>query len=981
MQFKFLRKLLAVLVLMSVAGSVRMLAQSAISGKVFSPDNEPLIGVSIRLKGASVGTTTDIDGNFKLSASPADVLVFSYTGFLTQDVPVEGNTVFNIILKENLSQLDEVVVIGYGQVKRSNVVGAISSIKAEELKKVPTTNVMESLQGRLPGVDITRTSGAAGAGINVLVRGNRSLTASNSPLFIVDGIQYNSIQDLNPNDIQSMEVLKDAASTAIYGSRGANGVILITTKKGAAGKTKISFNTYFGSSELYGYPKVFSAEEYKQNRREANRTTGNWTSSADDSKIFGNLLNSPGTVWPDQFLQNGSQQDYQLGISSGTEKTNFYASLDYFKENGLFARDVLKRYSIRLNVDHSINKMFKIGTQNQVTFYNQDIRQDPLVTANKLVPLEVPYDSTGKIVEWLNNNRNVNPLLDENPENWTNNNRTSRVFTSAFVEFKPIDHVTFRSNLGAEITNSRDGMYAASLSVFRAGAKAFARYSNGQNLGLNLENVLSYDNSFGKHSLNLTAVHSVLKNRREEVTAQGTNQLLAYQLFYGLANANEEVSIGSNFVESRLLSYTGRVQYGFDDKYLLMLTGRRDGASQLGEGKKWAFFPSVAAAWRITQEGFMENVSMISDLKLRASYGVAGNSAVLPYSTQSYLVRVPFAFDETPAIGYAFGSRLGNPDLEWEISTTANLGLDFGLWQGRLSGTLDVFKTQTENLLLERLLPLSSGFSRVIENIGKTETQGIELGLNAVAVSTRNITWNVGLNWFKTKEKIVELATSSNDVANGWFIGESTQSFFDYEKVGIWQENEVDAAKTFNQVPGDIKVKDQNGDGKIDATNDRIIIGSGRPDWIGSLNSDFRFKNFDFGFQIFARWGQMMNYEMAGIYDPQANENSLKHNYWTPENPGNDYPRPNSNRSKSATLYFSTLQYRDASFAKLRSMTLGYTFPKTWTDRVKIGKCRIYATGRNLFVQSKVDDYDPERGGSQTYPMSRLFVGGVNLDF
>lgn len=981
MQFKLSLKIFAVLVLVSILGSIRVLAQSAIKGKVVSPENEPLIGVSIRVKDTSTGTTTDVEGNFSLVATPKDILLISYTGYSSQEVPVDNNTFLNIVLKESTNSLEEVVVIGYGQVKRSNVVGAISSIKADELKKVPTTNVMESLQGRLPGVDITRSSGAAGAGVNVLVRGNRSLTASNSPLFIVDGIQYNSIQDLNPNDIQSMEVLKDAASTAIYGSRGANGVILITTKKGVNGKTKVSFNSYLGNSELYGYPKVFTPEQYKQYRREANRTTGNWDGPEDDATIFGNLVNSTGAVWPELFIQNGSQRDYQVGIASGTEKTNFYFSLDYFKEEGLFKGDQLQRYSARLNVDHNVSKRLKIGTQNQVTYYDQDIRQDPLNTANKISPLEVPYDSTGSIITWLNNNKTVNPLLDEDQANWNNNNRTSRVFSSAYLEFKPFNFLTFRSNAGAEITNSRTGLYAGSFTVLRNGAKGFASYNNTQNIGLNLENILSYNNTFGRHALTVTAVQSVLTSRREEVTAQGTNQLLAYQAFYGLANANEEVSIGSNYVGSKLLSYTGRVQYGYDDKYLLMLTGRSDGASQLGAGNKWAFFPSLAAAWRISQEDFLKNNSLLSDLKLRASYGVAGNSAVQPYSTQSYLVRVPFAFDETPAIGYAFGTRLGNPDLEWEISKTANVGLDFGFWRGRLSGTIDVFDTKTSNLLLERLLPLSSGFARVTENVGKTETKGIEMALNAVAVSTKDFTWNVGVNWFKTKEKIVELATSSNDVANGWFIGQPTQSFYDYEKLGIWQQNEVEEALLFNQAPGDIKVKDQNGDGKIDATNDRVILGSTRPDWIGNLNTDLRYKSFDLSLQIFARWGQMMNYDFTSIYDPQANENSLQHDYWTPENPSNEFPRPNANRSRSATLYYSTLAYKDASFAKLRAATIGYTLPKMASERLHISKCRVYLTGRNLFVLSKVDDYDPERGGAQTYPMSRLWVGGINLDF
>jgi len=981
MHLKLLFKLFLTLMMTLALGSFRLMAQNFVSGKVLSEENEPLVGVSIKLKGTSTGTSTDADGNFRLAAAPGDVLLMAYTGYLSQEVAVGNSATLNIVMKTNESLLDEVVVIGYGQVKRSNVVGAITSLKAEELQKVPTTNVMESLQGRLPGVDITRSSGAAGAGINVLVRGNRSLTASNSPLFIVDGIQYNSIQDLNANDIQSMEVLKDAASTAIYGSRGANGVILITTKKGVAGKTRVSFNAYAGASELFGYPKVFTPEEYKQFRRESNRTTGNWTGPQDDAKIFGNLLNSPGTVWPDLFIQNGSQQDYQLGISTGTDKTNFYLSLDYFREQGLLAGDELKRYAVRLNVDHKISSMFKVGTQNQVTFYDQDIRQDPLNTANKLVPLEVPYDSAGNILPWLNNNRTVNPLMDEQADNWANNNRTSRIFSSGYVEFKPIENLMFRSNIGVELTNSRDGLYAGSLTVLRNGAKPLARYTAGNSLGYNLENILIYSKDFDRHALALTAVHSLLGNRREEVTAQGSNQLLPYQLYYGLGNANEEVSTSSNYVESKLVSYTGRIQYAFDDKYLLMLTGRADGASQLSPNNQWAFFPSIAAGWRISQEKFLSSNRLISDLKLRASYGVAGNSAVQPYATQSYLVRVPFAFDETPAIGYAFGSRLGNSDLKWEISQTANIGLDFGLWEGRLNGTIDVFQTKTNDLLLERLVPLSSGFSRVTENVGKTETNGIEIGLNATAIRSKDVTWNVGVNWFTVKEKIVELATGSNDVANGWFIGQPTQAFYDYEKIGIWQADQADEATKFGQAPGDIRVRDQNGDGKIDATNDRVILGTSRPTWNANINSDFRFKNFDFSFQIFVRWGQMMNYDIVGIYDPQANENSLRHDYWTPENPTNDFPRPNANRSRAATLYYSTLFYEDGSFAKLRAATIGYTLPKNLLERLHISRLRVYVTGRNLFVSSKVEDYDPERGGSQTYPMSRLFVGGINLEF
>jgi TonB-linked SusC/RagA family outer membrane protein len=957
-------------------------AQIRVTGKVTDETNsEPLIGVTVMQKGTSNGTTTDVNGDYVLTVSFDGTLEFRYTGFKNLETPVNNNSAINVAMAANTKLLDEIVVIGYGAVKKSNVTGAIVSVKPADLKTIPTTNVMEALQGKLPGVDITRTNGSAGSGVNVLVRGNRSLSASNSPLFIVDGIQYSNVQDINPNDIESMEVLKDAASTAIYGSRGANGVIIITTKRGRKGKTAVSFNVYSGSTTLAGFPKVMGPEEYKQFRRESNRTTGNWTSEADDSKIFGNLLNNQGTYWPDLFIKDGAQSDYQLGISTGNEKTNVYLSLDFFNEKGIIAKDDLKRYAIRANVDHKINKIFSVGTQNQITYYDQNMRFDPLGGATKLIPLEEPYDSAGNLVILINNGRNVNPLTDLEPNNYENNLRTTRVFTSGYVGVNILKNLNFKSNLGVNITNTREGLFAGSQTNFRNGAQSLSRYIGGNSLGLNLENILNYNVSTGKHHFNLTGVHSVLTNKFESVTAQGTNQLVKSQLYYGLANANSQVSIGSDFKESALISYTGRLMYNFADKYLLNFTGRRDGASQLSAGNKWAFFPSVSAAWRVSQENFLVDNKILSDLKIRASWGKAGNAAVEPYSSQNLLNRVPFGWDEAAAIGYSYSTRIGNPDLKWEISTTKNVGMDFGIFNNRIIGTVDFFDTDTKDLLLERLLPLSSGAQSIIQNVGATNTKGVELGINIVAINTSKLRWNVGVNWTKVNEKIVRLATDANDVANGWFIGETTRSFYDYEKIGIWQTGEEDAASAFNQKPGDIKVKDQNGDGKIDATNDRIIIGSGRPDWIGNFSTDLKFYGFDLNAQLFARWGQMLRYDLVGVYDPQANENSLVHDYWTPENPTNEFPRPNASKSQAATLYYSSLFYRDGSFLKLRGLTLGYTFPKSILNKLRTENLRVYVSGRNLWTKSKIDNYDPERGGAISSPMNKVIVGGINLDF
>ena len=965
------------------------LAQNtSVTGKVVSADDQlPVPGATVMLKGTSTGSVTDLDGNYSLTVPNRDgTLVVSFVGYQTQEVAINNRSLVNITLATDLSDLEEVIVIGYGEVKKSNVTGSIVSVKAEDLTRVPTTNVMESLQGRLPGVDITRSSGQAGAGINITVRGNRSLTASNSPLFIVDGIQYSNIQDLNPNDIQSMEVLKDAASTAIYGSRGANGVIIVTTKQGSVGKTRVTVNTYMGVSEVTKYPRVQTPQQYADLRREARRATGDWNGPEDDANIFNDwelasVRNNGGAIWPDLFLTEGSQQDYQVGVSSASEKSKFYVSLNYFNEKGNQRMDELNRYSIRANIDHAINDKISVGTQNQVTYYNQDFRRDPMNIANKINPLLDPYDEEGRVEFQPNNWKDVNPLIDEEPGHYKNNNRTTRLFSSGYFNYKIIDGLSFRSNLGMTLSNSRTGIYRGPETVDRAGAVSEAVYQTGNGIGLNWENIINYSKQMDAHSFTVTGIHTLLRNENETQSAQGRNQLLDYQLFYSLGNANDQLAIQSSYRASSLMSYTGRLQYGYNDKYLLMFTARADGASQLSEGNKWAFFPSVSTAWRIIEEDFMQSSNLFTDLKLRASYGVAGNAAVDPYSTESLLSRVPYAFDEVGAIGYTFGTRIGNINLGWEISKTYNLGLDFGLIQNRLVGTIDVYDTKTDDLLLDRFLPPSSGVSSITENIGKTRNRGIEIGLDAVAVEKGNVVWNLGVNWFTNKEEILELATGTDDIANGWFIGQPTRAYYDFKKAGIWQTHEADAALVYEQVPGEVKVVDQNGDNQIDANNDRVILGSPRPKWSGSFNSDLSVGNFDFNFQVFARWGQMMNYEFYDVYDPSGNENSHAHDYWTPENPSNSYPRPNAGRTQGSTIYYSSLLYEDASFVKLRGVTIGYNLPTAALERLGIGRLRVYVTGKNMLVLSNVDNYDPERGGAMSNPIPRLLVGGINLEF
>jgi len=963
-----------------------------IKGKVTdAASGQALPFVNVQLKGTSTGTQTDASGNFSLSVPEGKnaELLFSYMGYQSITQSANGNGPVNIQLQKDNKNLDEVIVIGYGQVKKRDLTGAVVSVKGDELRKVPVTNVMESAQGKLPGVDITRSSGASGAKVNVTVRGNRSITANNGPLYIVDGVQYGSIEDINPNDIQSMEVLKDASSTAIYGSRGANGVIIVTTKRGTSGRPKVNVSSYFGVSQVAGYPAVSTGPQYVAQKREANRTTGTWNSVADDPKIFNAfelnaIQNNLWTNYADELIHDGLQQDYQVGVSGGSEKTKVYLSLDYFDEKGLFKLDRLKRYSGRLNIDQTINEVLKVGMQSQITYYDQSSRRDPLNQANKIIPLSLPFDSAGNMVLFPNNGAMINPLADEQPDAYQNQSRITRTFANAYVELTPIKGLTFRSNFGVTLENLRVGIFSSRYTIDRAtSSTSRAQYNTGSIRNLNWENVLTYQHTAGDHSFNVTGVASYLSDSRDSSFLQGEGQLLPKQLFYAMQNNSSGIAIRSAYQSSKLISFTGRINYAYKGRYLLSLTGRSDGSSKLAPGNQWAFFPSVAGAWRVSDEQFMQSQHVFSDLKLRASWGIAGNDAIRPYSTQTYMSKIPFSFDDTnAALAYGISDQIGNRQLKWELSATTDIGLDIGLFDGRISAAIDYYDTHTKDLLLQRTLPTSSGVNTVVQNIGKTRNRGIEIGINTTNVSTKDFSWTSGIVFSRNKEEIVSLADeNTNDVANKWFIGSPVKVYYDYQKVGIWQQKDADQAASYGPYkPGDIRVRDVNNDGKF-TTADRVVLGAQVPKWSGGFNNDFRYRNFDLNIYVYARIGQWILSEYDAKFDPQGLENSAQLNYWTPENATNDYPRPNASRSKASTPFISSLGFRDGSFVKIRNISLGYNFPAEMLKHIHISGLRIYVTGKNLFTFSKVKDYDPERGGDLSNPMTKLYVAGLNVEF
>jgi TonB-linked SusC/RagA family outer membrane protein len=972
--------------------SVLSAQNRTISGQVSdAASGETLIGVSVLIKGTSQGTSTDASGKFSLTVSGNNaVLVINYVGYAAKEVSVGNQTLINVKMTADETALNEVVVIGYGTVKKRDLTGSVVSVKGEDIAKVPSSNPLESIQGKVPGVDITRSSGAASSGVNINIRGTRSISAGNGPLIIVDGVQYSSLQDLSPNDIASMEILKDASSTAIYGSRGANGVILITTKKGISGQADVSLNTYYGISKVARYPSIMDGAQYVEQRRQAYRTTGNWASPADDSKIFNSaeyaaVQNNQFTNYQDLLLHDGSQQDYQLGVRAGTEKTKVYFSLDYLKEKGLLKQDESDRYTARLNLDQTIGKYFTTGMQGQFTHYEQDNRRDPLNQANKISPLGLAFDDQGKLIDYPLAGTSVNPLADEQPDVYTSQSVINRTLLSAYMEFRPVKGLTARSNVGVNLNTNRAGTFSGRYSIDRNGSAPKATYAASNGHLINIENFVTYNKEIKDHSFTLTAINSLLYSRADSIAASGENQLLKSQLFYGLGNTQNQ-AVRTAYNMSNLISFAGRLNYAYKGKYLLTATGRTDGSSKLAQGNQWAFFPSAAVAWRISDEAFLKDSKVISDLKLKFSYGIAGSDNINSYSTQSSLSRIAFAYDDASVPAYAYSPRIGNVDLTWEKTKTSDIGLEIGLFKNRISATVDYYDSRTYDLLLNRSLPPTDGVTSVTQNVARTRNKGLEIYISSKNITNTDFQWTTNLTFTRNVEKIVELAGGAqSDLLNAWFVGSPVQSFYDYEKLGIWQTGEETEAAKYGQKPGDIRVRDLNNDGKIDATNDRKIVGTNRPKWSGGLENTFTYKAWDLNVYVFARIGQTIYPDFLRRYDTQGVGNSTTViNYWTPENPSNDYPRPNKNISFASTLYSSSLGYTDGSFVRLRNITLGYTIPKLVLEKSFIKSVRVYATARNPFTYTKsslLKEYDPERGGSENSPMTKLYTFGLNATF
>jgi TonB-linked SusC/RagA family outer membrane protein len=1004
-----------------------------VTGTVKDVSNIPLPGVNVLIKNTTRGAQTDFDGNFSISAKPGEVLVISFVGMKTTEITIDAKSSYNVVLQEDTAQLDEVVVVGYGTQKKSDVTGALVSVNAEDLTARPVNNAIEAIQGKAAGVDITSNERPGQVG-SITIRGVRSLSASNSPLYVLDGIPLitGGIDNINPQDIESIDILKDASATAIYGSRGANGVVIVTTKKGKNGKYTLSYNTLISTEKIHEFAPNFNAGEYIEYRRWAkyyqNSTTfprGDQPTQANDAAIFtgdntafDNILQGwaggtwdgsklANTDWTDFITRTGLTTQHTLSASGGSEKMKAYGSFGYTDNKGVIKGQGYKRYNGSLNIDVNATSWFTFGGSLSTSYSTQEygqstagnngvsIRDGLYAQARGIFQYTLPYDADGNRIEYPGGDIAVKTIIDE--DKYSQDQRvTLRAFGSFYAQvdfgdFAPaLEGLKFRTNFGPDIETYRDGIFLDAKSVVRTGS-SYASLEKRQRLSYTLDNLLYYNRTFKKHDVGVTLLQSQTQFKEEWNSVAANNIPFPEQKWNALNSTNVVISnAGADISERQLESYMARLNYGFADKYLLTVSGRYDGASQLAEGNKWAFFPSAALGWRLDKENFLSGIDWINQLKLRAGVGVTGNSAINPYSTKGGLSPLFYAFGSTSTAGVQTGitningtnyTLLPNKDLGWEKTTQLNIGLDFSFFKSRISGGLDIYNSNTTDLLLLKAIPTVTGYTATYANIGETKSSGIDLTLNTANIRTENFEWSTNISATYQQNEIVSLANGKeDDINNEWFIGESQNVIYGYASNGLWQASDAAEMALFNAnghtfTAGNVRPIDQNGDYKIDANNDRVIIGSEIPKYIIGLTNTFNYKGFELSVFLYGRLGYTYDAGGEGLV---GRYNSRKVNYYTEVNTNAEYQKPIYSAG-FGDQYYESIGYKKGSFMKIRNISLGYNFPQDITSILGLSKLRFYAQATNPgMLFSKIDWIDLD---VRTSASNRGFAFGMNVEF
>ncbi|WP_053992284.1 TonB-dependent receptor [Mangrovimonas sp. TPBH4] len=986
----------------------------SVSGTVSDADG-PLLGVSIIVKGTSTGTATDFDGNYTLNNVPINAtLVYTYLGYVDQEIVVDGRSIINVTMQPDLEELSEVVVVGYGTMERSNVTGAITTVNAEDIEKVEVPNAVEALRGQVSGLRITRGSGEPGSGVNFTIRGTNSLgegsasiADANQPIIVVDGVPLpGNINEINPDDIESVNIIKDAGAGAIYGSQAANGVILITTKSGKAGKPTITVNASSAINEVGSRVNIMNGDEYVKYLLDSGQGTD--LSGALHPNEYENYIAGRSVDWQDEILRQGFTTHANLSVSGGTEQLSFYMNGDMYRETGIVTASDYNRYSFRFNGEYRPTDRFKIGARVQYTLSDADETSTrsitdfnvnggfaPFIPIFTNTPLGDLYNEDGSYAKFITDDQfQVNPFHRYNES--IVDRKINRTYINPYIEYKIFNGLTYTLNTFAEGRNEFFGRFTSS--DYIDGDPSTAQIQKTNSVNYLVDNILNYKKDFGKHSIDATFVYGFQKDEWERMDAFSdklATDLLGYHAIDDTATDDQRIAWDTD--ESGRVYYVGRVSYGFDNRYIITGTLRRDGSSKFVDDNRWGTFPSVSGAWNVHNEPFWGDGSFMDFLKLRVSYGTLGNDRIgtYRYLSNPNVVRSTILVDqdgdpntiedvvEENIVGYSKGS-LGNPYLKWETSKQFNIGLDFGLFNNRLTSTIDVYNTKTSDLLLPQLIPIINGYTSYITNIGETENRGVEVTLKGSIIQTEDFVWDAAINWATNRNEIVRLnqvdanGNPQDDPANGWWIGQSIDVLYGYKFIGIWQTEEADEAASYGQVPGDAKFLDVNDDGAITPGEDRVFLGNqNTPDWYGGITNTLTFKGFQLSALVEVVEGLTKINNFYGTYTGRGNQVAV--DYWTPDNPSNRFPRAGS--PDWSGIRGNAVKTQDASFVALRNISLTYNFSRELLGDSTVKGLSIYARGNNLKYWTDFDNsYSPEVGiGS--YPIIRTWTFGASITF
>lgn len=954
-----------------------------ITGTVTNQSGDPLPGVNVVIKGTNQGNITNSNGEYSVEGVPEDAtLVYSYVGMITQEIPVRGQTNIDVVLKEATLDIDEVIVVGYGTQKKSDITGTVASVSRERLENFPSWNVAQTIQGAVAGVMIQTSAFGAAPVENILIRGRNSIKASNTPLFVVDGIPYyGEIRDLNTNDIASIEVLKDASAAAIYGSRGSNGVVLITTKEGTTKKTTVSYGLKFDILNATNLPDMLTGPEWYDWKVERN------ASAIVESE---QAVYDAGTWvdWQDLCFRQGSSQEHNLSVTGGIGNTTYYIGAGFLDVNGIAVNDDYRRLSTRVNLETQVFDWLAVGTNTNLSLNDlsgASIRFDVWGGGVwSAVPLTTPYDENGNLSIYIRpESQDGNPLqgtlfddVDKSRQILSNN--------YAVITFPFVKGLTYRINTGLRYRFVDQATYAGRDTKLGVDHRGYAETARANFQNTTVDNIISYRREFDKHNIFATALYSY---EGEEFSSNGLSaEIFPNDVLSWYASSQAELKIPEyKYSQTNLISQMLRLNYGYDSRYLVTLTVRRDGYSGFGANKKWGTFPSVAVAWNLVNEGFFPMKEIFSNLKLRGSFGLNGNQAIGAYESISRLTEEDMVSGATTVPGFK-PSVLGQDDLGWEYSRTLNLGMDFGILKNRIMGDFNWYRTNTYDLLLSRTISAVHGITTITQNIGETYNLGLEFSLNSRNITTQNFKWNTQGNFSFNKNRIVALyglkdeeGNELDDVVNAWFIGEPIRVNYDYVWDGVWQLDEAEEASVWRQQPGYAKLKDLNSDGSLSA-EDRQIQGQRDPIFIWGMTNSFMFQNFTLSIFMHGMHGiTKLNPLMRDNVAREVRTNTMKKNWWTPDNPTNDFYM-NADQAK----YMSGIEalfYENASFIRIKDISLSYNLPKSLINRARISNLRLFISGRNLFTFTEYRGMDPELDEQNYYPLQKEYVFGIDVEF